>query len=162
LLEILSDEKNFNTFINRKYLDLSLDDFNKFKCSDDKENISIIQKDHKLINKINFIFWLEHLLNIKRYHIESIEIDNIDLIKEQLLKKINDLILLSDGTKSKAQLIKRYKTKIDKLFDNETIKNFIVDCYNSFGDIINVIRKRIRNKSTKKLEYIKNYQLNII
>ena len=159
LKEILGDERKFTTFINRKYLDLTYDEFNKFKVSKDKNDISIINKDHKLINKIDLIFWLEKLLGNNRYDVDMIECDDADTIKEELLKKVNELILLSDGVKSKSGLIKLYKTKICKLNGNAMIKAFMADCYNSFGDIIQVTNKRIRNKETNKLDYIKLYKL---
>ena len=38
--------------------------------------------------------------------------------------------------------------------DNNSIKSFMADCYNSFGDIID-----ITNKKTNELEYIKIYKL---
>ena len=105
------------------------------------------------------IFWLEKLVGNNRYNIDMIKCDNIDTIKSELLKKINELILLSDGVKSKSGLMKLYKTKINKLCDNNSIKAFMADCYNSFGDIISITNKRIRNKETHELEYIKIYKI---
>jgi hypothetical protein len=156
---LLTDEKKYNTFINKKYLDLSFDEFNKFKSSTDKQELSIIHKDNKLISKIDLIFWLENLLKIKRYDINSINIDDVKPIKKVLLEKINSLILLSDGVKSKNGLIKLYQTKINKIETNDNIKSFIADSYNSFGDIILVKHKYSRIKGTKHYTYIKNFIL---
>jgi hypothetical protein len=157
--EILADEKKFNTFIYRKYLDLSLDEFNKFKLSKDKEEIGIIQKDSKLIKKIELIFWIEKLVGNKRYDIDRIQVNDVESVKNKLMEKINELILLSDGIKSKNGLIKLYQNKINKLDDNDGIKSFIADCYNSFGEIICVKNKRVRNKETQERKYVKSYLL---
>lgn len=157
--EILANEKKFNTFINRKYLDLSLDEFNKFKSSKDKNEIGIIQKDSKLIKKIELIFWIEKLVGNKRYDIDRIQVNDVEVVKNKLMEKINELILLSDGIKSKNGLIKLYQNKINKLEDNDGIKSFIADCYNSFGEIICVKNKRVRNKETQERKYVKSYLL---
>ena len=61
--------------------------------------------------------------------------------------------------KSKNGLIKLYQKKINKLEDNNGVKSFVADCYNSFGDIIAVKSKRVRDKETKERKYIKNYVL---
>ena len=158
--EILTDENKFNTFINKKYLDLSLDEFNKLKSSNDKNEIGIIQKDNKLIKKIELIFWLEQLVGIKRYDINGINVNNITLVKNKLLEKVNELILLSDGINSKARLIKYCKNKINKIEDNSGIKSMIADSYNSFGNIIIVTNKRVRIKGSTSIKYMKIYKLN--
>jgi hypothetical protein len=66
---------------------------------------------------------------------------------------------LSNGVKSKNGLIKLYKTKIEKLENNDDIKSMVTGCYNSFGEVIGVKNKRIREKGTDVLKYIKIYSL---
>jgi len=156
---LLIDEKKINTFINKKYLDLSFDEFNRFRSSTDKQELSIVHKDNKLINKIDLIFWLENLLKIKRYDINSINISDVEPVKKALIEKLDSLILLSDGIKSKSGLNKLYQTKINKIETNDNIKSFIADCYNSFGDIIKTQNKQIRKKETNNRPYIKNFVL---
>lgn len=157
--DILSDEKKYNTFINRKYLDLSLDEFYKFKATSDKEEISIIKKDDKLIKKIELVFWLENLVGINRFDINAIKINDVELVKTKLSEKVNELIMLSDGANSKIRLLKFYQNKIDKIENNNDIQSFIADCYNSFGNIIEIENKQIRNKDTKERLYIKTFNL---
>jgi hypothetical protein len=97
------------------------------------------------------------LVGIKRYDIDGIDLIDIPNIKNKLIGKVNELILLSNGIKSKNGLIKLYKTKIKKIENNDDIKKLIVDSYNSFGEIIDIKNRRIRIKGTDERKYIKHY-----
>lgn len=99
------------------------------------------------------------MVGIKRYDIDGIDLIDIPNIKNKLIGKVNELILLSNGIKSKNGLIKLYKTKIEKIENNDDIKKLIVDSYNSFVEVISVKNKRIREKGTDVLKYIKIYSL---
>jgi hypothetical protein len=152
-------EKKFNTFINKKYLDMSQIEIEKLKLSTDKNDISIIQKDNKIMQKLDIMFWLEKLINFERDKISDINYDNIDNINELLNKKIHELIILSDGTKSKKELKNRYKEKINNIENISDLQKFMMGCYNSFGNIMKVKYKKIRIKETNDYEYIKIYKL---
>ena len=141
------------TKLNKKCLELSKDEFTDIcEHNDYKDNLSI--------KKIKIIYWLEQLFGINRYEIDNININYIQIAKNELLEKVNELILLSDGISSKFRILSQYQTKINKINSNDRIKSFMADCYNMLGDIITVTSKVVRIKKTNQRIRIKSYKLN--
>jgi len=136
-IELLCDDKKFQAYINKRYLDLSEDDFNKTIISFNNNDLAYLAKDNKIIGKIKSLQKIESLLSIKRYGINNINKEiNLDNVKAELLKILKDIIVLFEGTESKTKITKRIQAKINKIKFFDQLQKFMADCYNSFGDTI--------------------------
>lgn len=149
--ELVLNDKKFNGIVAMKYLLLPEYKFNKFKIAMIENDLLYLGIDNKILNKINILFKLENELNMKRFIFD-------DLIKEKLEKyinifydNINDLILFCPDSNSKNKNIEALTKKFDKIESIDQIHKFICDIYNSFGEIIDIDKKRIQ----QVIKYIK-------
>lgn len=81
-IELACDQDKFTNWINKKYMDLSKEEFNKKQIGINNKEISQIVKENELLNKINACFWFEDLLKFPRYKIEDIKCNDIESIKK--------------------------------------------------------------------------------
>ncbi len=130
-LDLASDHEKFINWLNKKYLYLSKENFNK-KIIDINNNDFIEMNDDKdIINKINTCFWFEELLNFNRFKIEEIVCDNIDNIKKIFNQNIDKLYFIFKINKSKEKIIKSIKHKIESILNLNYLQKFIAECYNN-------------------------------
>lgn len=141
---IAKDEKLFNRFKHKIWLDLDYKTFIDKKKELDKKDIILISKDNKIISKIDTLFELERLLIMKRYDIENIKCDDIDIFKKSLNKMTEELSSLYGGNMSKKLYMKMIENKIEKIDDNDDVKKFMADCYNLLGEFIKIDENRPR------------------
>ena len=157
-IEILCDDKKFDGFINKKYLNLTEEEFNRIAIKLNNTDIPQLAKDNKIINKIYAIKMIENILGIKRYEINKINPDiKLYDIKIKLREKdnINKILSLFDGIESRAKLFVRFNSKIDGIQYYDQLQKFMADCYNSFGDIIKYEAK-MTSKKIKSIRYQRN------
>jgi hypothetical protein len=149
-IDLVSNDKIFNTFISRKYLDLSNKEFDEVSAKIISNEIPILAKNNSLINKIKAIQIVENIVGIKRYQIN--DIGEIDVVK--IKAKLNEfkwnIIVLFDCGTGKKTLISNLTKKIEKLDSVNSIQKFVADCYNSFGNIIDYKSKREYDKEANK------------
>jgi len=106
-------------------------------------------KDNVIFNQINTLFWIEELLNIKRYDVNNIDKNiNIDFIKKQLLNNVNKFTFFYVYEQSKNKTINRITNIINKIFTYNKLQKF-------YADLINVICKDLINITIKKYNYRK-------
>lgn len=154
---IAKDEKLFNRFKHKIWLDLDYKTFIDKKKELDKKDIILISKDNKIISKIDTLFELERLLIIKRYDIENIKCDDIDIFKKSLNKMTEELSSLYNKNACKKTFMKMIENKIEKIDDNDDVKKFMADCYNLLGEFIKIdeTRPSIDGKRTILRNYSK-------
>lgn len=146
-INLLSDEKLFNSFINKKILDLSKNDFLLKNIKINSQEFPEIMKDNVIFNQINTLFWIEELLNIKRYDVNNIDKNiNIDFIKKQFLNNLNKFICFYVYEQSKNKTINRITNIINKINTYNKLQKFYVD-------LIHVISPDIFNITIKKYNY---------
>ena len=102
-------------------------------------------KDNVIFNQINTLFWIEELLNIKRYDVNNIDKNiNIDFIKKQFLNNLNKFICFYVYQQSKNKTINRITNIINKINTYNKLQKFYVDLIHVISpDIFNItiIRK---------------------
>jgi len=119
-----------------------------------------------IIQKLDGLFYLENLFNIKRFNISKIKkTTDIDKIKKTLLNNINKLYLFNNPDMSIKKREQRIITKINNIKYYDQLQKFIADCYNTFDDIITytIIKTEKRNmyeNFMKKNNSNKNIQYN--
>ena len=153
--ELVLDDKKFNGIVNMKYLLMSQYRYNKFKTAMIESDLLYLGIDNKILNKIYILFKIENKLNMKRFIFT-------DLIKEKLEKYINilysvidDLTLFCPDSNSRVKNIKALTKKFDKFESIDQVQKFIADCYNSFGEIIDINKQLIK----RTIKYI-NFDIN--
>lgn len=150
LKEFIINIDKFKTNMNKKYLNLSKDNFDKFVIQINNKEIPQFSFDNKIIKKIYIIEELENIFGINRFKINDIKTDiNIKKIKDTLISKKENIIKLDDdATVSNKILLNQIIKKINKITSYNLLQKFICDCYNKFGDIIQFSkhRKRINTK----------------
>jgi len=148
-LSLLTDENLFNSFIHKKILDLSKNDFLLKNIKINSQEFPEIMKDNVIFNQINTLFWIEELLNIKRYDVNNIDKNiNIDFIKKELLNNVNKFTFFYVYEQSKNKTINRITNIINKIFTYNKLQKF-------YADLVNVICKDLINITIKKYNYRK-------
>lgn len=161
LKKIITSEDEFNTYINKKYLEKPKDEFEKFIANMAKVDLAYIQKDNKLINKIKILFKIEELINFERFKLRKIKPNDEELkkIKENLLKMNDEIIIFFQGLKSKKCLSIKIKNQINKINCPNKLAKWIANLYNSFGNVIKIGTKikliKIANNKRKKITIYK-------
>jgi hypothetical protein len=154
-IELISDHDKFINYLNKKYLDLSKDEFNKKIIEINNNDILQIVKEDDLINKINTCFWLEETIKFNRYDINNIKCDNIDNIKSIFNKNIDKFYYIYKNNASKERIIKLLKNKIISINNLNLLQKFIADCYNAIvEDCIIIKNKTKKNKGNIISTYI--------
>jgi len=149
LKEIITENKKFTTYLNKKYLDLDREKFDTVVINIAKNEIPQLAKDNKLLNKIKILFELEELLQVKRYDINKIVISD-DIVKT-LKSSINKICPLFDGKIGHNIAKSRLINSINKITNTNRLQKFMADCYNNLGNIIIVNKKRIFTRTDKKI-----------
>jgi hypothetical protein len=147
--DILCDENIFKSYINKKILDLSKNDFEKKVIKINNQDLPEIMKDNDVLNKINALFWIESVLNIKRYDVHNINV-NIDNTKQLFLNNIDKLFVIYDDGRSKSYINNRIKNIISKINSTNKLQKL-------YADILNIICNDVI-----KINVIKNYIKNLI
>ena len=149
--ELVLNDKAFDGIINMKYLLLSEYKFNKFKMTMVENDLLYLGINNKILNKINILFKLENELNMRRFIFDDLKKEKIEKYINIFYNNINDLVLFCPDSNSKNKNIKALTKKFDKIESVDQIQKFIGDCYNSFGEIIDIDKKRIQ----QVIKYIK-------
>lgn len=157
-VELITDDKKFINYINKKMLNLSKDEFNKKVISINNKDISEIMKDNKIINQINSLFWIEEQLGIQRFNFFDINTKiNINNIKKIFADNIDKFICIYNDNRA----IKFIKTKINnifkKIFTINHLQKFYVDILNIIVDNtfkIIKIKKKIKNNTHYDFNFI--------
>jgi len=132
----------------KKYLYMKKNDYEKTKIDLINKDIPKIACYNDLIHKIDGLYYLEKVLKIKRFDINSIDENiNIEKTKKILLKNIDKLYVFNDITLGKKTKEKRITAKINKILYYDQLQKFMTDCYNTFGKIIkyNIIKNNKRS-----------------
>ncbi len=141
-LDLSSNHELFINWLNKKYLDMEKEQFEKKVIEINNNEFKQIINTDEIISKINSCFWLEDLLKIKRYQIEDIVCDDIDGIKKLLNKNIDKLFDIFKNNESKEKTIKSIEYKIKSIKNNNYLQKFIVECYNNIIEDIFIINKK--------------------
>lgn len=140
------DDKKFKGFVNKQYLDMDKETFDKTCIKMCNNDIPIVGKKNSLAGKINGLFWLEGLLGIKRYDINGIKKDIVlEDVKSSLEKDIRKLYHLFGEERSKSYANKRIKGLIDDINSYNRLQKFVADAYNCFGNIVFYTKKKGNN-----------------
>ncbi len=148
-LDLASDKDKFVNWLNKKFLNLSKENFDKKVVDINNNDFAEMTKDNDIINKIKACFWLEDLLKFKRFKIEDIVCDDIDNIKEILNENIELLYSFFKTNESKGKTIKSIKHKIESILNVNYLQKFIAECYNCIvNELFNIEynRKKINGK----------------
>jgi len=146
--ELILDDRLFEAHMMKKYLYMKKDDYEKTKIDLINKDIPKIACYNDLIHKIDGLYYLEKVLKIKRFDINSIDENiNIEKTKKILLKNTDKLYVFNDITLGKKTKEKRIIAKINKIIYYDQLQKFMADCYNAFGKIIsfNIIKRENRN-----------------
>ena len=160
-VKLSSDENKYDNFVNKILLDKTKQELDKINIDNNVENL--LFNDIKVFKKIKFIFLMEEFLKIKRYNIESINVEG-----EENIKKFVDFLKLNEASlkifylnsMSNKKIEEKIEKNILKLIDLNNIKKFIVDIYNLIVDdlfIIDFKRKQTNNLRIKNYLYVYNY-----
>jgi len=148
--EILTNEKKFAAFINKKYLDLTEEKFNVVCIKINKNDIEHVAKDNKIVNKIKALFKIEKIMVMERFKINEIDKTNVlNDVKTMLIADIESIILLYDYIGSKNKTTARILHKINGITYNDQLQEFIAECYNTFGELIEYTSKKVKTVSQK-------------
>jgi hypothetical protein len=147
-IEIISNDKKFINYINKKILYLPKDKFDKKVISINNKDVAEIIKDNRIINQINSLFWIEEKLKIERFKIYDIDTKiNINEIKKTFIDNIDKFICIYKDNRT----IKFVKNRINKIIKKIICVNHLQKFY---ADILNFIVdntvKIIKNKKTIK------------
>ena len=115
LCDVIADEKRFKKFINSQYLYISTEKLEAHQLNNYYANNIMITKDDKIYRKLKTLEWLEKLLGVdKRFNVVKINVDKNEIsgLRDQLTKKVADIMLFKDGTIDG----KRLKKNIDYNF----------------------------------------------
>ena len=157
-VKLACNEKLFVQYINKKFLDLSKEDFDKKIIDINNNDVFAVIKSNDMINKINSIFWIEQTLNFKRYSINDIKCTNFDDIISTFNKNIDKFYPIFKTNESKKKTLEHIKNKFSSINNLNLLQKFIADCYNhiSYDTIkINYIRQNIDiNNKNNYYEFI--------
>ena len=153
---IITDNGKFNRCFKSIPLYYVKEWVNKKEINEYVKNFSFIQKSKKLYVTLEIIELLENLLNVNRFNIMNLKVENISRMRKQLMSEINKLQWLSCKSSYRERTID-LKKKIQKLKSEDRIKEFFVKIINKFDDFYSYERKRIGPKKT--LTYI-NFKFN--
>lgn len=152
--DIIVDDIKFDSFMNKRLLELSLGEFNKQKTSKMILGLKLIEKNNNIIKNIDTLFTLEEIFRMERFQVNEIrKFSNrkIKKIKEKLTDFIGELCILFDNGNG----IKKVKAMVEKMISNiksnEEIKKFIYRAYNCLGDIMSAERheKKVKQDDGK-------------
>jgi len=159
LFQKLSCDANaFQNHIYRKYLDLDEAEFNKKIIELNNKDVMSIIKTDDLINKMLSLFWLEKTLNIDRFHIYDIKIENLEDIKNILTANTEKLYWFFKTTDTKKNTLNNIKKKITSISDLNNLQKCVVECYNNIVDDCFYIKekfKKVNNNVHRYYSFIK-------
>ena len=164
LFQKLSCDGNaFQNWIYRKYLDLDETEFNKKIIELNNKDVMSIIKTDDLINKMLSLFWLEKMLNIKRFGIYDIKIDKLEDTQIILNANIEKIYWFFKTNEGKKETLKSIKNKLTNIINLNLLQKFVAECYNTISeDVIKIIKKKIYKKRVYSYtEYKFKYFLNI-
>ena len=142
-VKLSSDENKYDNFVNKILLDKTKQELDKINIDNNVENL--LFNDIKVFKKIKFIFLMEEFLKIKRYGIESINVEG-----DENIKKFVDFLKLKEGSlkifyldsMSNKRTEEKINNNILKLVDLNNIKKFVVDIYNLIVDDLFIITSK--------------------
>lgn len=146
--EIILNDSKFTTFLHQKYLFMNKDEFEKAVFNKNIENMpQMAGTKNVMFERIKFLFELEKFLNINRFEIDKID-EKIKLedIRKKLYSDVDKLIYFVNFDKNKKVIIDRFNSKINKITRYNKLQMFVVDLYNSFGNIIVYDIKRTKSR----------------
>lgn len=162
LCDVIADEKRFKKYINSQYLYLSFEKLENRQLNNYYADGIMITKDDKIYRKLKTLDWLENLFGVKdKFYIEQINVadDEIAKLKEELTKKVADIMLFKEGIEDNRRLKKRLLNTISKINKNDQLQKFMADIYNSYDDIVTYQYKQREIKGIKMGHY-NNWGLN--
>jgi hypothetical protein len=138
---------------------------NRQEKIEDIKNAEIISnlELNMLKNKLLSLSWLEKNLNINNYDLSMNENDNIEDIKDLLIKNIEEIYNLFKTNESKNKTILNINNKIKKINNMNKLNKFVADCYNLVSkNYIKISIKRIKiSRHIVKNLYIFNKTMQI-
>jgi hypothetical protein len=150
-INLACDENLFLKYIIKKIMDLSQNEFDKYIIDKNNKDLLSVIKSNEFNVKIKTLFWIENLLNIKRYDVNNIKCVNLDEIKMKLTEKIDDLYIIFKLAESKSKTRTRIKNRIISIDNFNLMQKFIAECYNFIcNDIIIITYHKGRDN---KLSY---------
>ena len=156
-IELACDQDKFTNWINKKYMDLSKEEFNKKQIGINNKEISLIVKENELLNKINACFWFEDLLKFPRYKIEDIKCNDVESIKKVFEKNTETFYAIFKNNECEHKTMKSIKYKIKSIINENYLQKFIADCYNMVVDNV-ILYKYKQKKISGKLEGIYHFE----
>lgn len=153
----VKDPKEYNTYINKKYLDMTKEKYDTIKIKIINNEIPQLAQDNRIIKKIDTLEGIEKIVGIKRYQIKDINQDiDIKNVKEKLIKNNKEIINLMEGIASEKRLLTNIDKKIQSITSYNKLQKFVADCYNSFGNVIEYKKKREMYNKKKITMYVFN------
>ncbi len=152
-LNIYTDENKFNTYLNKYYINRTKGELDKIRLSYANNNIPEIYRSSNLFDRINVLFWMENTLNIKRFDLYGIKLnDATDIANYKILfmTNIDKFLLLNKNIASDKKIKLIITNRINKIDSLNKLQKFVADCYNQIGEYIEVISKNKFIKNLKK------------
>ncbi len=160
LKEILCcDSEKFKEWLYKKYLNLSKDKFNKKIIEINNSDVVQIAKDDDLINKINTCFWIEELIKFPRLKIDEIKCNDINKIKNTLLKNTEKLYTIYKNNNCMNKTIKSIKHKINSIINENYLQKFVAEMYNHIVNDLFIINSK-QHKINSKLVRLYTIKIN--
>ena len=139
--DIVLDNKKFNAIINKKYLDMTFTEYNIIRHKIISNDIPQLGLDNRLIYKIDMLYDIEELLEIKRYALNDINKKNLNKYIKNLLDINNKLHIFGNETNSIKKNINMIKKRIEKIERIDQLQKLLADFYNTLGNIIEYKKK---------------------
>lgn len=166
--EIVYDNKKFNSYVKSLPLFRPKENIEKGELNYYFRELLETKIINNIEDKIKSLYWLEDLLNIKRFSIEDIKIDNfrcknIEDFINNLKNNFDKITILLDYYASSKRIYILVNEKIESCKTEEGIKLMMTQIYNKFNDFINYdieIKKEIVNGKRKQQTIYKNFRLN--
>ena len=138
---ILNDDK-FEKELCIQLLNMNKDKYNLKKIQINKYECLFITK---ILRKIDVLYEIEDILEIKRYAVNDIYDKKLNIYTKKLLDINDKLYIFGNDTHSKKKNISIMNKRIDKIERIDQLQKLITDFYNTLGDIIKFNKKISKN-----------------
>jgi hypothetical protein len=120
-------------------------------------NFPELDKNTKIFKKLDLIEFVEKHLKIDRFEINKIDEDRFtDLFIKKFVKKLNENKIMFECFKLPTGIAirkERIKNIIANITNKQTLKNFVVCCYNNIDDIFLNVSKRVGKAKLTVISY---------
>lgn len=141
----------------KKYIYLSKEDVDKKIIEKNNNDLIVLVGGDDMINMINACFWFEKYLNIKRYVINDININNLDEVINTFTKNIDYFYWIYKNDESKNKTIESIKIKFEHIKNLNSLQKIIAECYNHICEnTIKITNKRTKIKNNIVIKYLFN------